>query len=255
MVKMVEGGDCWPRLEVKRNSDLSVAGRSFWGPLYRAPTLCPKGVVKDEIPWRLISDVRLMGTVKVKYNGAQKAPLKIGYHAPATTTATLEPTLAVRNTTVGTRVPRRPQRHDPLIQLEFSESDDDAPHQRFDFSHFDSDEEPAKDPYHRRRYRGRDSGFSDFKAELQLSRTSRNSYAQRYGPDYAIDPSKGSLPPQISKPSPLQSQSKSTTFTSQDSKLPVKLNQLGRENPYPKPGPLKCFHCFQPSHKSNDCPN
>ncbi|PON86658.1 hypothetical protein TorRG33x02_174900 [Trema orientale] len=91
-----------------------------------------------------------------------------GLQAPITTPATLAPTPVVRNTIVGTRVLRRPQLHDPLIQPEFSESDDDTPHQRFDFPHFGSDEEPTTDPYHRRRYRSCDNGFSDSKVKLDI---------------------------------------------------------------------------------------
>ncbi|XP_020702058.1 uncharacterized protein LOC110113720 [Dendrobium catenatum] len=41
---------------------------------------------------------------------------------------------------------------------------------------------------------------------------------------------------------------------STDPRLPAKPRGLFKENPYPRPQGLKCFRCFQPGHKSNECP-
>ncbi|KAI0512356.1 hypothetical protein KFK09_012995 [Dendrobium nobile] len=42
--------------------------------------------------------------------------------------------------------------------------------------------------------------------------------------------------------------------TASDSRAPPKPKFTTKENPYAKPSTLKCFRCFHPGHKSNECP-
>ncbi|KAI0507351.1 hypothetical protein KFK09_013473 [Dendrobium nobile] len=55
-----------------------------------------------------------------------------------------------------------------------------------------------------------------------------------------------------SNPPPTQSATPSGVST--EAKIPYKPKSTTASNPYAKPSNLKCFRCFQPGHKSNECP-
>ncbi|XP_028548847.1 uncharacterized protein LOC114579175 [Dendrobium catenatum] len=96
------------------------------------------------------------------------------------------------------------------------------------------------------------------KDESQLSWHSRNQLTRRnYGESHA-EASKG---PPSSARTPQASQSSPSISTpprpgiAAESRTQARAPLPARENPYGRPNTLKCFRCFQPEHKSNECPS
>ncbi|XP_020703199.2 uncharacterized protein LOC110114610 [Dendrobium catenatum] len=88
------------------------------------------------------------------------------------------------------------------------------------------------------------------KAETQQSRHSR-SYMSRRQFSESVTDSKTSIPSKAAAPA---IPSGSHAHSSPDLKALPKPRYPGKDNPYAKPTNLKCFRCFQPGHKSNECP-
>ncbi|KAI0491611.1 hypothetical protein KFK09_025871 [Dendrobium nobile] len=93
------------------------------------------------------------------------------------------------------------------------------------------------------------------KAEMQLSRATRPQFSRRPIADSLVDAGKGfnKSTPSSSSSGPSSMSSKSEA-ASPDSKFQLKAKPTVSNNPYAKPATLKCFRCFQPGHKSNECP-
>lgn len=94
------------------------------------------------------------------------------------------------------------------------------------------------------------------KAEMQLNRPARTSQ-RRYFNDFAVTDNRTQGSVQYSAP---KTGSKASAMTTQppptaDNKGPSKMKVPAKENPYGRPTTLKCFRCFQPGHKSNECPS
>ncbi|PKU65568.1 hypothetical protein MA16_Dca024876 [Dendrobium catenatum] len=98
------------------------------------------------------------------------------------------------------------------------------------------------------------------RAEIQLSRTSRSTFTRRPTPDPVAEASRGSslqfqnIGSGSLLPTPSQSKQPATVSSIADAKAQPKAKAPQQNNPYAKPGTLKCFRCFQPGHKSNECP-
>ncbi|XP_020692917.1 uncharacterized protein LOC110107098 [Dendrobium catenatum] len=88
------------------------------------------------------------------------------------------------------------------------------------------------------------------KAELQLSKQSKNYSSRRQFAENSSEP-RNYTP---SKPGSSGSLTSATAAPIPDNRAYSKPRQLPRDNPYAKPTNLKCFRCFQPGHKSNECP-
>ncbi|KAI0509958.1 hypothetical protein KFK09_010558 [Dendrobium nobile] len=95
------------------------------------------------------------------------------------------------------------------------------------------------------------------KAEIQLNRHPKNQAPRRYNAEPAGDVNKTpTATSTINKPATPQSGgagilgAEPKTTSALRPRFPVREN-----NPYTKPTTLKCYRCFQPGHKSNDCPN
>ncbi|XP_020692921.1 uncharacterized protein LOC110107104 [Dendrobium catenatum] len=93
------------------------------------------------------------------------------------------------------------------------------------------------------------------KAEIQLNRPPRGTVGRKYAAEQGGDSLKltaasghKTTPPVSGGPGILGAEPKPTLYNRQ--KTPVRDG-----NPYAKPVTLKCYRCFQPGHKSNDCPN
>lgn len=91
-----------------------------------------------------------------------------------------------------------------------------------------------------------------YKAEIQLNRTPWNHTVHRMVPNQVSDAAKGLLP--TAKPSSVQPQGQAVPAKAEESKPMGRMGQQ-RDNPYNRLGPSKCFRCFQPGHRSNECPN
>ncbi|PKU80524.1 RNA-directed DNA polymerase [Dendrobium catenatum] len=94
-----------------------------------------------------------------------------------------------------------------------------------------------------------------FKVEMQQSRQSKSNTIRRQWQDPASGSSK--ITPHSTKsgqPPLLPTPATTPANTTADPRLSVKPRLQGKDNPYAKPSTLKCFRCFQPGHKSNECP-
>ncbi|KAI0507593.1 hypothetical protein KFK09_013719 [Dendrobium nobile] len=87
------------------------------------------------------------------------------------------------------------------------------------------------------------------KAESQLQRHYRTSLPRRSFVDSTAGPSKTGTPPAKSPTVPI-----APANTTPEPKVTGRPRLPARENPYAKPGVIKCFRCLQPGHKSNECP-
>ncbi|KAI0529651.1 hypothetical protein KFK09_002205 [Dendrobium nobile] len=93
---------------------------------------------------------------------------------------------------------------------------------------------------------------------MQHNRLSRFQYSRRPLMDSMADPTKAGL--SVVKPTPnpvappLAAQFPKTAENTPDGKTLPKNKYSVPTNPYAKPSSLKCFRCFQPGHKSNECP-
>lgn len=82
-----------------------------------------------------------------------------------------------------------------------------------------------------------------YKAEIQLNQQPRFQYSRRTMPE---KPDTGKTP--ISSPLQTTGSTQSVEEPSIKTRPPVKSN-FQKENTYSRPGPSKCFRCFQPGHR------
>ncbi|KAI0529675.1 hypothetical protein KFK09_002229 [Dendrobium nobile] len=93
------------------------------------------------------------------------------------------------------------------------------------------------------------------KAEMQQARQNRSSSHRRTMIDLGSEVSK--LPGTIPRKMPIandHSGAASIPRQNTDPRNQLKPKMPFKENPYPRPQGIKCFRCFQPGHKSNECP-
>ncbi|KAI0505034.1 hypothetical protein KFK09_015991 [Dendrobium nobile] len=93
------------------------------------------------------------------------------------------------------------------------------------------------------------------KIEMQHSRKSRFPYSRRHWqePSNAVTKSTPHPPIRSSPPTPSNTAAGPSTVPVDGRNTP-KPKTTNSANPYAKPSTLKCFRCFQPGHKSNECP-
>ncbi|XP_028556926.1 uncharacterized protein LOC110109044 [Dendrobium catenatum] len=96
------------------------------------------------------------------------------------------------------------------------------------------------------------------KAELQQNRhtkTTNSSYNRRPWQETNTGSSKNTPPVIKSQTSNAPvTQPATPAHAVSDGKVQVRSRPVTKDNPYTKPNTLKCFRCFQPGHKSNECP-
>ncbi|KAI0501107.1 hypothetical protein KFK09_019325 [Dendrobium nobile] len=93
------------------------------------------------------------------------------------------------------------------------------------------------------------------KIEMQQNRQPKSSYNRRHWQEPSTANSKNNSPPVKASPnlSPMVTTPSSSHVVGEPRSM-QKSKPLPRENPYAKPATFKCFRCFQPGHKSNECP-
>ncbi|KAI0498353.1 hypothetical protein KFK09_021594 [Dendrobium nobile] len=93
------------------------------------------------------------------------------------------------------------------------------------------------------------------KIEMQHSRKSWFPYSRRHWqePSNAVTKSTPHPPIRSSPPTPSNTAAGPSTVPVDGRNTP-KPKTTNSANPYAKPSTLKCFRCFQPGHKSNECP-
>ncbi|KAI0520337.1 hypothetical protein KFK09_007809 [Dendrobium nobile] len=94
------------------------------------------------------------------------------------------------------------------------------------------------------------------KAEMQQNRQPKSTFTRRHWQEPTYNSSKNSAPA-VKTPSnaaPFASPSTPLPNASFEPKNQLKQRPPTQENPYTKPAIFKCFRCFQPGHKSNECP-
>ncbi|XP_028550837.1 uncharacterized protein LOC110096704 [Dendrobium catenatum] len=93
------------------------------------------------------------------------------------------------------------------------------------------------------------------KAEIQLNRQPRGTTARKIITDSSGEAHKS---PAVGGHKPTMPSSGGPGILGAEPKPPLYNRQktpMRDNNPYAKPVTLKCYRCFQPGHKSNDCPN
>ncbi|KAI0520448.1 hypothetical protein KFK09_007923 [Dendrobium nobile] len=93
------------------------------------------------------------------------------------------------------------------------------------------------------------------KAEMQLNRHTNGSIHRRYSAEHSGEVSK---PPATSGIKPTMTSPGGAGILGAEPKPPTVVRPkfpTRDNNSYAKPTTLKCYRCFQPGHKSNDCPN
>ncbi|XP_028549168.1 uncharacterized protein LOC110102806 [Dendrobium catenatum] len=89
------------------------------------------------------------------------------------------------------------------------------------------------------------------KAESQMQRQAKSySHRRQSQPENSAEFSKNNTPQAKLQSNTLPSSSQNPV----ENKYPAKMKAPLKENPYSRPTTLKCFRCFQPGHKSNECP-
>ncbi|PKU84124.1 RNA-directed DNA polymerase [Dendrobium catenatum] len=92
------------------------------------------------------------------------------------------------------------------------------------------------------------------KAETQMIRHSKGGYNRRLFPDQSSESRNPSVPHKSTSTNPVAISSSVSSAGADSRGLKPRLPPP-KENPYTKPTTLKCFRCFQPGHKSNECPS
>ncbi|KAI0493237.1 hypothetical protein KFK09_027513 [Dendrobium nobile] len=91
------------------------------------------------------------------------------------------------------------------------------------------------------------------KVEIQQARQTKTSFNCRHWQETPSGSSKVTTPA-VTKPQPVGNPIMPSSSNNAEFKTPPRPKFQTKENPYAKPSTLKCFRCFQPGHKSNECP-
>ncbi|XP_028549531.1 uncharacterized protein LOC114579365 [Dendrobium catenatum] len=92
------------------------------------------------------------------------------------------------------------------------------------------------------------------KVEMQQTRQSKTSHIRRHWQENATSGKGSNSGVKSVTPAGSYVQTQSPNQAPIDPRVQPKPKFVTNENPYAKPSTLKCFRCFQPGHKSNECP-